>query len=233
MNKHALVLSPHFDDAIWSCGKFLKELRGNGFTVSVVTIFGGESDEYLENNAFNNTEERRNINDEVIKQMGFLPINLDEKELVIRNSISGLTFLKIPFYWIKENFQDFDKLQYDSIVKEINKLCNCETFDVVLSPWGFGNHPDHLFTHHLSKKIRAKKLYYYWDFPYHHYTFLKCLRCLNIQSTYPIMKKSVNLNERINMISKYKHQTQACFGSKDNLKNLLLSDSNEYYYIAN
>jgi len=170
-----IYLSPHFDDAVLSCGGLIwKQVQGCD-EVEVWTIFGGDPPENQQLSMFarvlhyrwgipeDSVEIRR---EEDKKALSCLGVNLKHFKFIDciyrKDSASG-EFL----------YEDMEKISASEEVKEIElmkqielELANLKNVDAkIVAPFGVGNHVDHRIIHEISRGLRIDMMYYL-DFPY-------------------------------------------------------------------
>lgn len=138
-----VVLSPHFDDAIFSVGQHLIDGVKEGKKIKVINIFTKEIDKY------------RNKSDlEVMKRLGVERENWGFVDGGFRLSDKKMLFGgKI----IKED---------SGIKKDIEKKIKNIRAKLVLAPRGVGGHVDHVLIREVAKKVGGEKVQYYVDLPY-------------------------------------------------------------------
>ncbi len=172
--KKILILSPHLDDAVLSCGDLIYKYVKMGYIVDVLTIFSGSvNKKYLSDaakqfhsNCFldHNAMHYRKIEDK--KAHDFLGCNslyLDEPECLYRGDKDG---------YIYPDLNNIYHLEYtrekESIKRLSDKLSDIvKKYDIVYAPMGLGEHADHLMTNESIKLVNEKfKLYFYEEVAY-------------------------------------------------------------------
>lgn len=153
MGRHyrAVFLSPHLDDAVFSCGGLIAKLAQSGERVLIVNIFS----EYAE---------KSDRHEEEFRVADFLNIDilhLGELDAVFRNK-SYKSLLQMF-----SRVDSADRLNLPGLANKLKNLLGGITYDTIYAPLGVGWHVDHLLTHELSQLIGEKtKICYYEDAPY-------------------------------------------------------------------
>lgn len=172
--KKILVLSPHLDDAVLSCGDHILEWKRQGHEVTIVSIFTMFQDKYISKGAqdslkaggFKNAKEcerARKIEDiEVMKTLSVKYCHLDfiDGWFRVRNNR--------PIYTDGELFKGRISNYDIPLMGNLKRLFSqYDTFDRIVIPKSVGKHVDHLITYEVAQKIFANyKLFYYGDYPY-------------------------------------------------------------------
>ncbi|MDD2522598.1 MAG: PIG-L family deacetylase [Anaerolineaceae bacterium] len=176
----AVFLSPHYDDAVLSCGGTLNLLRRKNISCSVITLFAGSPTGELSTFAtwfhgvwklpYDATAYRREENRKALIALNAQELSLDFQSSIYRRDPSTGTIL----YNTKGdvfggNWKDDDSLLFDLIGRCRELLTHKGDF-YLIAPLGVGNHIDHLLTQtaasHLSQELEDAKLTYYEELPY-------------------------------------------------------------------
>jgi len=172
-----LILSPHADDAAFSCGDHIIQWRKQLINITVCTVFSKfwttkiskDVRWYLNNSGFSDVrsfEKARNKEDEsALKYLNvdYLSPNLTDGAFRTKNK--------------QLIYQTFDELFSGKIADNdnitINKISYFllsikKNFDFIIAPLGIGNHADHLITSLCARKnVSTHKLGFYIDVPYY------------------------------------------------------------------
>lgn len=180
--KRILMVSPHLDDAILSCGAFITRNVRKKNAVTVATVFSGtiETDRYSPLAKWfhgicglgDNAMEIRCIEDK--KACSFLRakcIQLKLQECLYRFNPDGC-----PRYPEEKSIYNADinneQDTIDRICTELMHQMQLDTFDEILVPLGIGRHIDHLVARKAVEALSAQNLFnnsktlYYEDIPY-------------------------------------------------------------------
>ena len=87
MNYNIIFISPHLDDAVYSCSQIIREKAIIHNKILIITIFT----HYPKSNSTNpfvNGQVRINEDKEICKSLGVDYMHLDYSELMIRNKLS-------------------------------------------------------------------------------------------------------------------------------------------------
>lgn len=242
-SSEVIFVSPHFDDAVLSCGQLMTELSKKGKRIKVVNVFTkAHNGPYtLSAKTFLSTsggyqkatklylhrgkEDYDALSSIKVKKI----INLGFTDALFRktkttNWISKLipeTMHLYPTYrWhiIKNNISDKD----NSILKvsaQLSKLAKKNA--IIFAPLGIATHVDHIITKEACEKLK-NKIVYYSEFPYN----LRAEIPQEIKK-YSLFTKRVNLSNKKTLISLYKTQFPGLFPGG------LVPDHREKYYIKN
>lgn len=159
------ILSPHLDDAIFSCGKFILENK-NHHKIFVYTVFSSYKNL---NKSFSFTP--KNINANTYQK---IRKNEDEKAMnLLKLNYTHLDFIDAACrgtYTIWENIFSGSILPEDEkIIEKLTLLLKSieSQFDIFFIPFGIGKHIDHLISKKAARRaIPKKKIFYYVDYPY-------------------------------------------------------------------
>ena len=169
-----IYFSPHFDDAVLSCGGLIWEQINKGHEVSIWTIFSG--DPPLENlsefakelhskwqGGEENLPNRREEDIVSCNILGVHHFHIDLLDCIYRVD----THSSFHLYPTEEAiFSTVYDLEFEPVELWTNKISNMIPKGAVLvSPLGIGNHVDHQITRRVLEKLN-QPLQYYIDFPY-------------------------------------------------------------------
>ncbi|WP_180128309.1 PIG-L deacetylase family protein [Rhodoferax sp. BLA1] len=155
----AIFVSPHLDDAVFSCGGEIARLSSQG-PVLVINIFTRYlSDVKIRGVVLN--ESRYEEEADAAKLLGFESRNLGELDVTFRrNPYQKLGNIFRPP--VEEDLQWLPELRQKlfGILSELD-------FQQIYVPLGVGWHVDHILTHHVFDTwAETGKLLYYEDTPY-------------------------------------------------------------------
>jgi LmbE family N-acetylglucosaminyl deacetylase len=168
-----IYLSPHLDDAAFSCGGLIWEQSQAGDEVEIWTICAGDpadgdispfaeslhqawgfSDEFI--------RARREEDQKAAQILGAVPRYFPYLDCIYRKSPTG------HFYYLDEGdlFGGLDQDEMDLIDHLTADLQNQLPEDaVVVAPLGIGNHVDHQLTRKAASRLEFS-VTYYPDYPY-------------------------------------------------------------------
>lgn len=174
--KKILVVSPHLDDAVLSCGDLIDKYVKENNTVDVITVFSGKPQKNnvssaakkFHDNCFLGIDAMKYRKKEDIKAHKLLKCHslyLNFKECLYRSDKLG---------FIYPNLDDIYHLEIDreqENIKELSKrlLAIINNYDEIYAPLGLGNHADHLLVNLAINKIRKQlkgKLFFYEEVAY-------------------------------------------------------------------
>lgn len=178
--KKLVFISPHLDDAILSCGEYIKKMTDLGNEVNVITVFSGcpNKEEFsgiakafhkLCNLADNAMDIRKLEDIRAIKKLNCSYEHLDEYECLYRVGDNG-EFLINEKKDILSDQTLMDKKTIESLTNTIGEKIFDIRFDEIYVPLSVGNHTDHILIRKVLENILIPnyidKLYYYQDTPY-------------------------------------------------------------------
>ncbi len=168
-----IFLSPHYDDAVFSCGGLIWELIHVGYPVEVWTICAGEppkgklSPFALQlHQRWGNLEDvvptRRKENQEAAAILGFSTQQFSVPDCIYRHSENGEYFYTSEASLFSA-IHPGEKLLLDKLALELARRIPPD--GQLIAPLGIGNHVDHQLTKQAAE-INQKPIWYYADFPY-------------------------------------------------------------------
>lgn len=200
-NRYCWVfLSPHFDDAVLSCGGMIYELARQGIPVEVWTVCGAipalESDkaqkfhrEWGVSSGKEAVEMRREEDREACKILGATPIHFDLCDKIYRQDDCG--------------FVEYMKRELSNIPAQNNLITN----------FAVGNHPDHTLTRNAAESA-GRFLKYYLEIPYQLYNPMPDMQGFQ-QRIHPI--SASGMDAWISAAGCYQSQVGMLFGNKDKM----------------
>lgn len=155
----AIIISPHLDDAVFSCGGAITQMVKEG-PVLVINIFT----RFLSNKKFHGIvmgDERLQEEKNAAKFLGYESINLDELDAIYRRK----AYQKISNIFrppIEE-----DRLWLPAIRNKIFEIIGEIDYQEIYIPLGIGWHVDHILTNQVFEPMFGDpKLFFYEDTPY-------------------------------------------------------------------
>lgn len=227
MRKYVFV-SPHFDDAIGSCGCLMQYLVGYGYKVEVLTVFANRP--YLESisdfansiitfcDLIDGVSERKEENKAACKILGIADINMTFYDAIFRQSFSKT--------WLYNNFDELFgpvkqsdinliKSIFDTICKHVSK-----ELTILFFPTAKGGHVDHVIVNEVGKRLLniGYSIFFYDEFFYNEN------HCEDLTlNLYKMEFSSEMLNKKIIAMECYKSQHK-----------ILFKDGNvSQYYLSN
>lgn len=165
--------SPHFDDAVGSCGCDIYSSYKNDINTTIVTLFSGERPKCISNfaksllcewNLENGVTERVLENENACKILHSSVINLPFIEAIYRIYNGEIVYSSKYDLFNKYDPSDYD-LKY-RMLSEIEKLITKD--DMLYFPISRGNHVDHIIANEVGRILEDKgyTVIYYNDFSY-------------------------------------------------------------------
>lgn len=216
-----VFLSPHFDDAILSCGALISWLRKMKKTVYIITLFTKVSSkpyspqavDFLNRcnvqNADKLFELRKKENDNVGIKTGIHIINLKFEDAAWRKNGNGFIYHNAEAQF-SGKISSRDKNTQSTIEKEIKIITeNLKSKYVLLAPLGIGGHADHVIARKIAKNFDNPV---YWeDFPYNLDTIKRKKLFENNSNFQPIFDVRTKLKEKSTLIRLYSSQINLLF----------------------
>ncbi len=238
MNKRILIVSPHLDDSVLSCGDLIYKFVENGDKVDVLTVFSGsEKKENLSDaaktfhsNCFldeNSMIERKKEDFNAHKILGCNSLYLDKKECLYRKDEKGYLYPDLDNIYHLETDREQENLS--DLTKELSKIVN--EYDVVYAPLGLGNHADHLLVNKAINNFDIKgELYFYEEVAYVCYYYRD-----NKESNWGdgLKNKLIDIsdfeyNKKMDAILQYKSQLHILWSNRIQMEDDLNSFSYKY-----
>jgi LmbE family N-acetylglucosaminyl deacetylase len=168
-----IYLSPHFDDAVLSCGGLIWEQSSRGLPVEVWTICAGDAPpgplaalalrchrEWGTGSAEETLALRRREDQEAARILGAAVRHFTTPDCIYRRSPEGDALypveIFIPLPAAEVNLDD-------KIATEL--AAELDADDVLVCPLTIGGHPDHVLTRGAAERL-GRPLRYYADIPY-------------------------------------------------------------------
>lgn len=178
MNRH-LFLSPHFDDAIFSCGGTIAQLQRDGQAVTIITVMGGGLPVPLPDTpliqelharwkAGDDPIMRRQAEDQAaVAHLGATLLSLPIPDCIYRTAEGQALYPDALSLW--GDIHPQDKLeQWLGEAESLHEVLMSAQF--IYAPLGVGNHVDHQIVQrwglHLVTVYPHLTLQFYTDFPY-------------------------------------------------------------------
>lgn len=168
-----IYLSPHFDDAVLSCGGLIWEQTHSGIAVEIWTVCAGNPpDGTLSDYAANmhktwktgtaqETVELRRIEDQnASRRLGATVQHLTIPDAIYRRSETGTLFYPENIF-TEPNPRDA-RLAVEVVRQFSEKLTQ---YDTLVCPLAVGGHVDHRITR-AAAELLNRPLWYYADIPY-------------------------------------------------------------------
>lgn len=193
-----IYLSPHLDDAVYSCAGRIALARAQGQRVLLVTLFGsggqphgrGTFDDYVQR-----TREER----AAIETLDVDALFLDAPELTKRRSSArsiaayALPFVRLPENALREELHQLLSVLAARLLAPEGELC---------APLAIGCHPDHREAYELGRALHAElggRVCFYEDLPY---ATLKPMRDERLAALGMDVQASTPLGEEARLVTK-------------------------------
>jgi LmbE family N-acetylglucosaminyl deacetylase len=174
----ALVLSPHLDDAVLSCGALLAHLATR-HPVTVATVFTAAAPppwslparralrELGRVDAEDLFAQRREEDRDVLAEIGAEPVNLGFRDALFRRGRRGPAYPTYRFDAARGRVASCDTGLAAEVSARVSEIARAREAAVVFAPLGVGRHVDHLITRQAAHELgRPSRIVYYSDFPY-------------------------------------------------------------------
>lgn len=174
--KTHIYISPHLDDAVFSCGGRIWQQKQSGATVLVVTVFGGvpASDVPLSpfaqslhqrwGNPTNAARQRQEEDRAALAVLGAEPIHWPYLDCIYRRLPNGdFAYANEEALWGEIHPSESDLLQ--ELVARLTQLLCVNPEGLLYGPLGVGHHVDHLLVRR-ALTLSGLTVRWYEDFPY-------------------------------------------------------------------
>jgi LmbE family N-acetylglucosaminyl deacetylase len=172
----AIYLSPHLDDAAFSCGGQIHARARRGERVSIVTLFAGPAPPGAELSAFASDLHRRwglDSGDAVAvrrgedrlaaQSLGAACVQLDLPDAIYRVDRRGVPLYTASAVLFGDPAEDDGAVE--APLRAALEALPATAF--VAAPLGIGGHVDHAIVHRLAREVVPRdRLWFYEDFPY-------------------------------------------------------------------
>jgi LmbE family N-acetylglucosaminyl deacetylase len=170
---HHLYLSPHLDDAIYSCGGLIAQQTAQGEHVTVLTICAGDPLEGGLSAFASELEERwgestspvaarRDEDAKACASLGASYVHLDIPDAIYRRGPGDA-----PIYTTEQaifgDVHESEAVTSRQIAQDLDKASL--GIDHIYCPLGIGGHVDHRLVRQAAETLE-RDLWYYTDFPY-------------------------------------------------------------------
>lgn len=178
--ERVIILSPHLDDAVLSCGGFLEFLRARAAAGLVITVCSGnppavptlvgqkEQRQGRQRKGHANPRLRRREDISAMHSVDADFVHLSFPDSIYRRSPLTGQFIyrdaKEP--WVAPRFEDQPYIEELYLV--LRRLCLNLGRILLISPMGIGRHVDHTIVAQAALRLaeRGLSLLFYEDFPY-------------------------------------------------------------------
>lgn len=176
----ALFLSPHLDDAVFSCAGLMRELEDQGARVIVATVFThGDAGHAL----------RRAEDDAAAALLGFTTVHLGHCDAPFREP-GYRTFRELLFGWHAE-----DAATVAAVRADLRGLRGEHGAMRVFAPLGVGTHVDHRVVHEAAMGDGTDEVCFYEERPYAYARGLTELRLAQLGVSTAAVDKQVLLKD--------------------------------------
>jgi LmbE family N-acetylglucosaminyl deacetylase len=172
----ALVISPHLDDAVLSCGALLAHLAprhpvtvATVFTVAAPPPWSLPARRALRGLGHLDAEDlftqRRAEDRDVLAGIGAEAVNLGFRDALFRRGRLGPAYPTYRLDAARGRVASCDTGLAAEVSARVGELARAREAAVVFAPLGVGRHVDHLITRQAAGKLN-RRIVYYSDFPY-------------------------------------------------------------------
>ena len=176
----AVFLSPHLDDAVFSCGGLMLEERKRGTPLDVVTLFAGAlpddrlgpfaRDVVRRYGGHQWVKRRREEDRSVLRSIGVRSVHLDFPEALFRTDAGGGALYPSWSALLSGAPRVEDEALIDVLCARIAGLLELRQPTVVYAPLGGGGHVDHVLANRVALELELSgslgAIRFYEDLPY-------------------------------------------------------------------
>jgi LmbE family N-acetylglucosaminyl deacetylase len=173
-----LVMSPHLDDAVLSCGALLAHLAARQL-ITVATVFtaaapppwslparrqlralgGADAEDFF--------AQRRAEDRDVLAGIGATPVHLGFRDALFRRGRRGPAYPTFRFDAARGRVASCDAGLAAEVSARVGEMARVHDAGVIFAPLGIGRHVDHLITRRAAHELAGRiPVVYYSDFPY-------------------------------------------------------------------
>ncbi len=228
-----LIVSPHFDDAVLSCGGRMCSKEWENSDISIVNVFseifiGKEmlSDVIIKYMAEDMSISHNNINQKTCEKW----IHERKKEevnatYVLRVNSFNLGYIDAIFRMFNNQYiynteeklflgQERERVLLEQLINQFSNIC--KYYSKCYFPAGIGNHPDHILLHQVGKEMQRRnvKVGFYCELPY------TIDNDILEGKRYEIDEEN-NYKKKIRAVSEYRTQLNWLLRKGDNLETLI------------
>jgi len=237
-----IYVSPHLDDAVFSCAAHIQSQREQRKRVLVVSIFtAGHTASALPKASlepFLNVDARREEDREAMRALGVDYYHMGLPEALIRHG-GGRPWLwgplEVAWIWAAGLVRSEREVQ-DQLAEQLRGLILKTQCPKLIGPAAIGMHPDHLVVYRACAQVaeQVPQMWHYYDFPYCTHTALTWVRRMALDMKGPLRDVEPELppdrvESRKRLMGIYGSQVKACFGSTERLEAAVASCPNEQF----
>lgn len=227
-----VFLSPHLDDAVFSCGLLLAKLRKLNKKVKVITIFSDctsspktpQSKLFLEQCGFVNGKKlfaERRLEDQLAsKTLGFTPVHLNFIDAAWRLNDKNKPVYRSSDIQFSGKVSAYDTHLKPKIINKLKNVINPTEKCVVFAPFGEGGHVDHVLVRNIASEMFSG-VFLWSDFPYNLHS-----KKNNTNADIILYPKPSDFKIKEISILAYKTQISSIFGDKK-----ITKIPEKYYYL--
>lgn len=224
--KNSLILSPHLDDAMLSCGQHVLNSKPDCSKLTTIINVFSKLDVPAQTSFVKKQHTQLNVQPHVFQSLRMqedadawrdLPVILKNLNFIdggYRTTTSNKPMYPTAKSLFANSIHTADETTVTNLTKVLLSVEKID-FDRVYVPLGIGGHADHIIVRLAAEKIwQANKITYYFDQPYFSkHRFSKILTKLFKQST----KCQVILTQenKIKRLSRYKSQFKLLFSNQN------------------
>ena len=177
----AIYVSPHLDDAVYSCAGQMALARARGARILVVTLFGNGSDDESGGGVFGNYAERKREEQRAAAVPDTDYLFLNAPDALSRKAASAdllryaVAFMRLPERPLRRELRALLEALVDRLLSPEGR---------VYVPLAIGEHPDHREAYEIGRVLHARdpgRVLFYEDVPYTHVPTLRAQRLRHLQ----------------------------------------------------
>ena len=214
-----VFLSPHPDDAVWSCGGLIDLLNKNHYPIMIITIFDGEPATLPPQTSLDawrviaRPQLRRMENKKAIGRLNAEHLSLNFVDGALRNDGASFSYTLNTLFHDPAGEEDLKH----SIRQRLQEVLR--SGDLVYAPLASGNHLDHHVVRSAITGCIEQKIAYYDDFPYPK---------VQGQRNYAPIYQPVDIRAWLELATIYRSQVRVLFGTLRNFKSALVKRAREF-----
>lgn len=159
-----IFISPHPDDAVWSCGGIIAKLADLDDEVIVINVFDN----------YQTTDEMKTVNSDFVSkriiedEMAMNYLRITRKSLSLKEATLRCDKNKKKLYPKKLDIFKIISAEDNVLLLDLSTILNklVDSLTILISPLGIGKHVDHQIVYLACRQLNFTNTLFYAEFPY-------------------------------------------------------------------